>query len=223
MKNLSAKIMILLLTTSLGLLAQNTPKQTAFRFGIHASPNFSYIASSDPGAQSSLKIKFGFGLIAEYNFAENYSLSTGIDYVMRGGELTITRTNDLGNNVFARKGTYNSGFIQLPILLKMRTREFGYFRYFAEFGGSVDISTDEQTDFKPIILNPHDSYVPLANVMFTIGVGTEYSLGGQTSLLLGLYYNRSLIDNLNNYSEIGTQKKYSYRFDYVSLKLGVLF
>lgn len=218
MKNAGAKIIILLVLTSFGALAQSP-----LRFGIHASPNLSYVQSDDPSVQNNTALKFGFGLMAEYNFADNYSLSTGADYVFRGGELTLPVATTFGE--VERTGTYKAGFIQIPVLLKMRTREFGYFRYFAEFGGKVGFSPDEDVTFDPPLADERkDSYIKFAEAMFTIGLGTEYSLGGGTSLLAGIYYNRSLFDNINAYeAQTGASKEYNYRFDYVNLKLGVLF
>lgn len=224
MRKISAKVLILILTSSFALSAQNNSERTPFRFGINASPNFAYVASSDPTANTTTQLKFGFGLITEFNFAENYSFSTGIDYYFRGGEITVAEqdyetvndTNYSGNI----KADYSSGFIQIPIMLKMRTRPFGYYTFFADFGGSLNLSTDEQAEFEPSLKS--DNYLTFAGVMFSIGLGTEYDLGGSTALLAGIYYNRSLFDNLTKDAP-GNRSAYSYRFDYVNLKLGVLF
>lgn len=226
MLKISAKVLILFITSATWLSAQ-TPAETRtpFRFGIHASPNISYIATSDPTASGNVKLKFGFGLITEFNFADNYSFSTGIDYFFRGAELTVTDPDfQVVNPGYDGpvKGDYRSGFVQVPLMLKMRTRPFGYYTFFADFGGNVGISTDESTVFQPGANEVKDSYIRFAAVMFSIGLGGEYDLGGATSLLLGVYYNRSLFDNLNSDAP-GDLGAYTYRFDYVNLKLGVLF
>ena len=63
-----------------------------------------------------------------------------------------------------------------------------------------------------------------AGAMFSVGLGGEYDLGGQTALLLGIYYNRSLFDNINaDGQRVLGEKGNTYRFDYVNLKIGVLF
>lgn len=227
MLKVTTKVLILLLTSTCLLQAQTaSDARTPFRFGIHASPNLSFISSNDKTANSDLRMKFGFGLIAEFNFADNYSFSTGVDYYFRGGVLTVEdATFDIaGNPGYAGpiKGDYRSGFIQVPLMLKMRTRPFGYYTFFADFGGSVNLSTDEQTTYSPTQTKNADSYIRAAGAMFAVGLGGEYDLGGQTALLLGVYYNRSLIDNLNPTAP-GDIQQNSYRFDYVNLKIGVLF
>lgn len=227
MLKITTKVLILLLTSTTLIQAQSPAKtRTPFRFGVHASPNISFISSSDNTANTDVKMKFGFGLITEFNFADNYSFSTGIDYYFRGGALTVTDpTFDIeGTPGYSGpvKGEYKSGFIQVPLMLKMRTRPFGYYTFFADFGGSLNISTDEKTSFSPTQAQNADSYIRAAGAMFTVGLGGEYDLGGQTALLLGVYYNRSLIDNLNPAAP-GDIQQNSYRFDYVNLKLGVLF
>ncbi len=227
MLKITTKVLILLLTSTCLLKAQTAAEtRTPFRFGIHASPNLSFVSSSDNSASTDVKMKFGFGLIAEFNFADNYSFSTGVDYFFRGGVSTVTdSTFDIANRPGYSgpiKSTYKSGFIQVPLMLKMRTRPFGYYTFFADFGGSLNISTDEEVIFSPTEANRADSYIRAAGAMFTVGLGGEYDLGGQTAVLLGVYYNRSLFDNLNPKAP-GSIDQNSFRFDYVNLKLGVLF
>src|SRR5690606_10017428 len=121
---------------------------------------------------------------AEYAFADKYSLATGLTISQLGGKLEVMDT----------LGDYSAGFVQIPILLKMRTREFGYFTYFAEFGGLVGVETGERIDLSPSrdVAKDLDSYVNPINANFRISVGAEYSLGGSTALFTALSYNRSL-------------------------------
>lgn len=218
-KNALTKVFILLvgLSSANAQLTDDTP----FRFGIHFSPNVSYISTDDEDLETSALVRFGFGLMAHYAFADNYAISTGITVVNRGGELTSFEPSETPEQY---DGTYKAGYIEVPIMLKMNTREFGYFTYFAEFGGSIDIEINENVEYVPE-LPDKDSYVRPLNLVFTIGGGTEYSLGGKTSLVAGIYYNRSLNDNINDDDgDIpGIDEDNSFRFDFVSLKLGVLF
>ena len=198
--------------------APATAKTTNFRFGIHASPNISYISTKAEGVESPANVKFGFGLMAIFNFAENYAFSSGINIISRGGELTLPTdtTNYMGN--------YSSQFLQIPLQLRMSTREFGYSTFFATFGGSIDLKLSEENSFDPKPSPEADSYVNFFNAMFVIGAGMEYSLGGNTSLIGGIYYNQSLLNNLSKdpaYTLIDKDKV--YRFDYVCLQVGILF
>ncbi len=224
MKNVATKLLILFLGSAFALQAQD---ENSFRFGIHGEPAISYISTDHPGYESSAPLKFGFGLIAEYYFAEHYAFSSGVTVIQRGGELEGVPLTINGNTV-AGRGNFNGSYLQLPVRLKMTTREFGYFTGFAEFGGALALNIDEKVSFEPQLAENEmdDDYVNFFNALFTIGLGGEYNLGGSTSLTAGLYYNRSLIDNLEDDLDVMgdlTSGSYEYRFDYVSLRVGILF
>ncbi len=208
MKNTYAKIVILLLISCASLQAQN------FRFGVHFSPTLNWINSDQPNTDNNVSLKYGFGLIGEYAFAENYSILSGIDIIRRGGDFRVSDTT----------GSYSAGFVQIPIALKLRTREFGYLTYFAKFGGAVGIKTGEDVEFQPIRPNGSglDKYVNSLTTNFVFGAGAEYSLGARSAIVVGIDYNRSLFDNLID-SDIRLSDKNNYRFDYINLTLGFLF
>ena len=184
------------------------------RLGVHATPSINYISTSQPDVETNLAVKFGFGLLADYFFAEHYAISTGVDILSSGGTMDINDTS--------RK--YNAGYVQIPIALKMCTREFGYFTYFARFGGGIMIKTSETIDFEPDIApgSELDSYVNPLGLTFKFGGGAEYSFGGSASLIAEIAYHRNLVDNLNS-DDPSLRSNRSYRFDYVALSIGVLF
>ncbi len=223
-------MLILLLGMSLGLQAQSDGGKSKIRMGIHAMPNVSFLSTTDEDLDTKSKLKFGFGLITEFNFADNYSFLTGVDYVMRGGEFTKDFDQAVMPGVSDTITELNAAFIQIPLMLKMRTKQFGYMKYFAEFGGIAAFRAKEELIFKPkkVESDVNDNYVAFADFIFSVGLGAEYHLGGQTYLLLGVYYNHSLSDILKkdkaqDANKLWDVEKYNYRFNYVGLKVGVLF
>lgn len=185
-----------------------------FRLGVHVTPSINYLSTSMPDAETDLTLKFGFGLMVDYYFSQHYAISTGVDILNSGSSLILRDT----------VGDFKAGYVNLPIALKMTTREFGYFTYFARFGGGLSIKTSERVDFDPDASpqNTLDSYINPFGLTFRFGGGAEYSFGGSTSLVAEITYNRSLIDNVKDESEL-LSEKHSYRFDYVSISLGVFF
>lgn len=187
-----------------------------FQFGIHGMPLLSYVTTDDEDAETAAKLKFGFGLITQYNFTDRYSLSTGIDILNRGGDITVRDTT----------GNYSAGFVNIPIILKMRSKEVGYFTYYANFGGGLSFKTSEDVEFDPEFdknkVSELDFYVSGANITFAIGGGLEYNLGGSTSLIAEITYNRSLVDNFAS-DNIYLSSDAKYKLDYVALKVGVIF
>lgn len=199
---------------TLVFLSLNVAGQSNFRFGLHISPNISYVSTNDDAAETGSKLLFGYGGIVEYEFSENYSLASGFDILNRGGTLEKDGT----------VSEYRSGFLQFPIMLKMRTREFGYFTFFGEFGLVPAFKTADNVEFRPEIPEAErlDSYVNTFNTVFRFGLGAEYDLGGSSAILAGINYNRSLFDNIRD-DDPRLSSQNTYRFDYIALTLGFLF
>lgn len=209
MKNFKTVLLLLFLLSAVAGRAQ-----TDFAFGVYGAPSVNYVQSQAPGSDGGSKVMFGFGLIAEFAFAEKYAFATGLDIINKGGTLELADTT----------GTYRANYVQVPLTLKLRTREFGYFTYYATFGGAIAVQTSEDVTFEPnvpVSQRDNDLINPV-NGTFIIGLGAEYSLGGSTRLTGGLQYNKSLFDDVRD-----DHPRYSsnevYRFDYFSLVVGVLF
>lgn len=209
MRNLRA--LLLLMVVGLASIAK---AQTEFAFGVFGAPSINYVQSDANNADGGSKLMFAFGLLAEFQFSDKYSFATGVDIINKGGKLTIDDT----------LGTYKAGYVQLPLLLKLRTREFGYFTYFATFGGAIGVQTSEKVDFEPDVLAAQraDDYINPINTTFIFSLGSEYSLGGDTKVFAELQYNRALTDDIRDDAARYSSNN-NYRFDYVALKLGILF
>lgn len=208
---------IILSTVLLVFIFNSSLSAQKFQFGIHGLPLLNYVTTDDADAKTAAKLKFGFGLITQYNFTDRYSLSTGVDILNRGGEITVRDT---------ATGNYSAGFVNIPIILKMRSNEVGYLTYFANFGGGLSFKTGEEVSFSPELNKNNiaelDYYISPLNITFAIGGGVEYNLGGTTSLIAEITYNRSLVDNFaSDNTYLSSDAK--YKLDYVALKVGIIF
>ncbi|MDP3557133.1 MAG: outer membrane beta-barrel protein [Bacteroidota bacterium] len=119
--------------------------------------------------------------------------------------------------VILKDRKYKTTMVTIPFLLKMMTEEYSGARYFAVFGGELGIragikgndtyvsgikatvnGTSTTTAFVPdedlskanINLSKDASLVPLRLGM-NLGLGTEYRLGGSTSLMFSVNYFQS--------------------------------
>lgn len=207
---------IILSTILLAFVFTFNLKAQKLQFGIHGLPVLNYVTTDDADVETGSKLKFGFGLIAQYNFTDRYSFSTGLDILNRGGDITLRDTT----------GSYSAGFLNIPLVLKMRSKEVGYITYFADFGGGLSFKTSEDVSFSPDFdknkVSELDYYISPLNVTFTIGGGIEYNLGGSTSLIAEVTYNRSLVDNFAS-DNIYLTTDAKYKLDYVALKVGIIF
>jgi len=184
-----------------------------FQLGVIGSSQISYLNTNQQNASGGSALTFGFGALLEYNFTERYSFNTGFEFVRRGGSLEL-------NDTTAR---YRANFIQIPIQIKMRTRQFGYNTYFAEMGFALGFETGEEVSWEPERIFKDASLISLFDATFRIGLGWEYDLGGGTKTLVRFQYHRALTNNLLSDEDPRLNEQSLYRFDYVSITVGLLF
>jgi len=173
-----------------------------------------------------MKAGFNTGLIMDKYFAENYAFSTGISIWNTGGSLfyidstgfdfNYGRQPLLANSVM----TYRMQYINIPISLKLNSNEIGYIRFFAHPGINTHInikaSADVRSDGTTYENENISDAINTISMSYFIGAGIEYSLGGNTALILGLYYQ-------NGFWDITKTKDYKVTIGSVSLRLGVRF
>jgi len=122
--------------------------QTAVRFGFQISPNLTWLSSNDNTINSEgNNLGLRLGVMGEYYFSERYAITGGLGFSFGQGGTLIHET---GGNFFSESDLseflntgekplpdgvqlgYKIQYVEIPIGLKMRTDEIGYFRYFAE-------------------------------------------------------------------------------------------
>mgnify|MGYP005843425379 CR=1 FL=1 len=185
-----------------------------FRFGLFGAPSLNYLGTDQPNITRDAKVFFNFGFITEYTFSDKYGLATGLDFVQRGAEVLIRDT----------LGEYRSNFLQIPITIKMRTKEYGRLTYFGRFGGSLAFETNERTTITPAFAPERalNSYVAFYNMTLNIGGGVEYNIGGESRLLMELLYGQALFDNLRD-KDPRLNNNNHYRFNSFELRMGIIF
>ena len=203
---------ILLFTTSV------QAQEPGIRFGFQASPTISFFSTDDnlinnngsnfPG----LKL----GLIAEKFFAENYAITSGIGFAFnQGGRIAfedgrfdgapywpnadkgVDVPDTIGVNNFNLR--YSIQYVEIPIGLKLRTSEMGYFRYYLQphavlgfrTNARGEVEGDGLSDIEKI--NIQEDVNPFA-FSLGIGIGTEYSISSNTIINGGIFYQRGVID-----------------------------
>ena len=206
----------LALVLSLSASAQLNPIQ----LGIQLSPTFNYLTTDNNLIESDgTKLGLKLGLIAEYYFQDNYSIHTGINFAFGAGgalryddqytQVSLWRepldevlTTTPPETQFTGGSTYDYSlqFIEIPLGLTLRTREFGYLRYFvqpaftlgilASSRGSIERASyiDDDENFKI------SSEVNALNLSWGLGGGVEYSISTQTSLIGGLGFQSGFLD-----------------------------
>lgn len=216
-----------------------------FRFGLKGAPNISWLASETENLTSDgPKLKFSYGFMAEYYFAENYAFSTGFELLSSGGKLVYPDSTHFflsdGKPYYINTRTFNLKYGMVPLTLKMKTNEIGYFTYYGQFGintlfrtgASADDLADDQKTIRPN--KDITDEVNLVGLGMNLGLGAEYSLFKNTKLTFGLNWNKGFTSTLKKESENlklngidsngslipAEQKAY---LNFVALNVGILF
>ena len=228
------------------------------RFGVKIAPGISFLRIGKTGQErDGLDYSFGYGLQYEYGFSEYFSISTGFLMNSFRGDVTFTENNPVffvfnetvsGNNIeitteqiYGRQYTFKA--VDIPIALKLRTAEIGYLTYFAEFGTTVSVIYDSYSSKNEVSLSSGDTKsflsadnekidtedVNLFKLGLNLGLGVEYNLVGNTSLLVGLNWINGFTNVLKKksneifYKSSGNQLNQIVKADYVALSIGVQF
>ncbi|HAW51048.1 MAG TPA: hypothetical protein DCX54_01785, partial [Flavobacteriales bacterium] len=173
-------------------------KKVALGLGI--SPTLNWMKTKSEGLTGDgSRIGFKYGLMADFNFGENYALSTGVFINNAGGKVKALEVVDtLEKNV---SYVMKIQSIEIPLTLKMKTKEIGYLKYFGQFGfapeiiinSTADISVEGQEKQKNVDMKDRVTNLDLSLVL---GIGVEYNLSGTTNFVIGVSYQNGFIDML---------------------------
>ncbi len=196
----SLLIVGLMLAMSLTVSAQNN----GFAFGFKLGPGFDWTGSTTGAAQSEgMRTGFGVGVVAEYYFAENYAIVSGINVNMNRGHYSFYNANDSLTliNPFRVDRYYKSTVYEIPLMLKMMTNELGNLplRAYAQVGGGlgyaerVKVKDDNANDYAAT-----DREFSNLRASLKIGAGAQYALDESTRLFAGVYFSHDFINNINS-------------------------
>ncbi|MEL7160406.1 MAG: porin family protein [Bacteroidota bacterium] len=192
--------------------------QRDLRFGIQASPTFSGMTTDNnlinrDGTNLGLKL----GLIGEYYIGETYSIHTGLGFHFNAGgtlfyedrftavdiwetaldEVLISPPDSLpGGSGFK----YDLQYLEIPIGLTLRTREFGYLRYYVRPALHLGFLTRSRGSLtNSSLIDSEENFniskeVNGVNLGWSLGAGVEYSLSTNTKLLGGLAFQSGFAD-----------------------------
>ncbi len=198
--------------------------QQKISFGIHADPSVCWFSTDineikNDGARAG----FNFGLTFNRYFSSNYSFSTGISLMNAGGRLVSKDTikmrfPDYTSTVLPGKPVvYTIQYLVIPIGLKLQTNQIGYLTFFSDLGLDPKVVIGGKADIPSLNITGENAMNELNkfNLSYHITVGTEYSLGGTTAIVLGLNFDNNFLDitkdNANQPKDIVSHKILSFR------------
>ncbi|MCT4589404.1 MAG: PorT family protein [Carboxylicivirga sp.] len=199
------------LITLINIKAQDN-KRTRLSFVL--SPQISWLSSDNSAVEGDGNLfGYNFGVVMDRFFDKNYAFTTGLTINTTGGKLSYdpATSMEIGGSTEANvtDATYRLKYIEVPLSLKLITNEFHRSRYYGQFGlyTQYNIKTNDGNG-KSI-----NSEVNFFDMGYQLGGGMEYSLGGDTYLMLGLIYGGGFLDVTDNkVDDKTTLNRFTFQF-----------
>jgi hypothetical protein len=227
-------LIILMTFMIMTLVAQG---QKPFRFGMKIGPNLDWLMSgTDSYKNDGTEVGFSWGFISDFTLAENYFLSTGFNLKYNYARLIMPyRMEDIDTTgTLNRK--YKLRYFEVPLMVKMRTNNFGDFAFFGQLGLTGDVliaargkdvftyrDKDGTTFSTPVKESTITSQINALKAGFVIGLGAEYFIDKSTSILVSVNYNNGLTNVLHGQDVIDPSIDQRAQLHYVELNVGVIF
>ena len=268
----------LFVIASLSSYSQSTQKT---RFGIKATPSVNWMVSNETKKlqNSGSKLNAGIGLVLEFPITDVVSFQTGLDittisfnakyntdtafYIYKDD--AIIEAEIQGDSISPPKPYFGSGYslmrlkertykttyLNIPLTLKMKTKDIGGFTYFGQIGGNLfgrlsAVANDlvEKNSLSGLTIIKENIEVEKVDITKTvnvlsacgnIGAGFEYNISGSTSLFASVNYQHHFMNATkadSGYlirSRIENNKTYLSEFQngvklkQIVLSLGILF
>jgi hypothetical protein len=206
----SLLIVGLLMAMSLTASAQ----YKGFSFGFKLGPTFDRTGSKTGAAiNQGTKTGFDLGVVAEYYFAENYAIVTGVNVDFVKGHYSFDDMRNISaidSITDYQLGTIDRQFkttiYEIPLMLKMVTPELGGLplRAYAQVGGAFGYTQRVKVmdTFTLGEINDKDyratdgEYNPF-HASLRIGAGAEYTLLETTRVFAGIYFSHDFLNSIS--------------------------
>ncbi|NJM14617.1 MAG: PorT family protein [Bacteroidales bacterium] len=195
------------------------------RFGVMFDPSYSWFVANQDNIESATgNAGLNGGLVIDNYFAENYAFSTGLSIATKSATLgyldsLLVTINSKDQTLDKPQLQYRAQYIQLPVGLKFKTREFGYVTFFVQLGFTSGIKIKaNKTDISAKTFEKADAMddIKLFQLAYHVGGGIEYSLGGNTAIMAGLVFD-------NSFTDFFTDAGYNANLNTLALRAGLLF
>jgi hypothetical protein len=226
-------LILLILLSSTTVFAQNK----AFQFGFKGAANLGWF-STDAQGYNNEGSHFGgaWGFTADIFLMENYSFTTGFDVLYLNSKISFPdqKPHDiLGvmvDGISSRK--YKTKYVELPLILTMKTNKIGQFKYFAQIGFGMSFLLSAKADEKFVTengnMNQSETINAYDDLRFTrqsliIGAGIEFPIQGSTYLRCGFKLDNAFVNILKGYNETDAYLKNNGRNSFAELNVSIFF
>lgn len=204
-------VFMLLLAAGINMQAQDV------RIGLQLNPAVSILnIESDEIEKAGGRLHLEYGILADFVFNDSrrYALTVGVMFNNPGG--AYEQLDSVGNNL---KTKIRMGYVNIPLSIKLKTNEFGYFTPFAQLGITPSIAyrsrrTIEESDIEN---EKAKAFTQPFNTFLNFGAGTEYAIGEDTSLFASFHVERGLMNFVTD------NDGQAIRMGNIALRFGIYF
>jgi hypothetical protein len=219
-------LLLLLSLVTYAAKAQYPP----YYFGLKAAPHISWMKPNvDNYEGAGAKVGFAWGFIAEFNFTENHSITTGFNMLFDGGKLKFPATQGEETGTMIRD--YSMKYIEIPLTLKMRTNDINGMRYFGRIGlgTGFKIGAKKTDEFTPTggstVTGNKTNYddVAMFRESLIVGLGAEYAIEQGPKMGLELTFNNGFTNVLTGKNTVDPSVSEKANLNFFELAFSVLF
>jgi len=209
-------------------LSNSINAQKNIHFGLKVVPGVYWLTSADDSTKNDgARFGFGYGAMLEFGFAENYYLVTGLDIVAAGVKSSAEFKSGTTTGYYT--SNINMQYLQVPLFLKMKTKEIGMMKYFGQFGLGAGYALSAKSKTTTTIGSTvteststnKDNLFPL-RVSLLIGLGLEYNISGNTSLVVGATFDNGFTPLLKE-KDSANRTNPSLKSKGITFTIGILF
>ncbi|MCX6267562.1 MAG: porin family protein [Bacteroidetes bacterium] len=206
------------------------------KLGLRVAPNIGWMIPGTKGYSSDgARMGATIGFISDFYFAENYAFSTGMNFQFLNGKLDYATSMMLGDadssltsgQAFRK---YNFVYMEIPLMIKMKTKTFGNLSYFGQigFGTGFRLNATVKEHFEPDAGGSADNQydfnqgTTLIRESILIGLGCEYHVDESSRIIVGISYSNSL-NNVLTGETYKTELPIKSQLNFAELNIGFIF
>jgi hypothetical protein len=226
---------LILLVVFLSLTQVTKAQKLPVKLGLRVAPAISWMNPGTKGYNyNGIKPGITIGFLSDIYFAERYAFSTGFDFAFLNGKLAYSDSVYIPSSGKVENGqvqrSYNIIYLQIPVMVKMKTRDFGKFSFYGQVGFGTGFrlkatATEIFTSDKGIVTEQDyslDRGTTLIRESIIVGVGSEFQVDKSSRIIFGLTYSNSL-NNIFTGDNYKSKEYIHSSLNFLELNLGFLF
>ncbi|NGM60596.1 PorT family protein [Sphingobacterium sp. SGG-5] len=188
----------------------NSLDEKNFRLGLSVNPNIGWYRYNDDSYESSSKMGFSYGLLADLGFAKNYYFSTGLLI----NSISSKATYPADATKSGPRDLIRLQYVDIPLTVKLKSEENELGRFYGQFGFTTGFKVSGKEKFEGSTKKEDIDGDDLFRLGLQLGGGAEWRLSDNLSLLTGLSFNNGFTRAIKD----GKPKT-----SFVALNVGVFF